>query len=155
MLFLIFQLGKDRYALETSRVLEVVPLVELKLIPGAPEGVAGIFNYRGHPVPAVDMSALLLGEPAPKRLSTRIVIVNYPGHTGKNQPLGLIAEHATEIIRRNREDFAEPVLKLGGLAYLGPVLMDKSGMIQWIREQRLLPERVRDLLFSETVEEAS
>ena len=29
MLFLLFQLGNDRYALEASRVVEVVPMLEL------------------------------------------------------------------------------------------------------------------------------
>ena len=103
MLFLLFQLGHDRYALEASRVLEVLPLLELKRLPGAPMGVAGIFNYRGRPVPAVDLSELTLGQPASERLSTRIVVINYPDETGKFQPLGLIAEHATEIIRRDRK----------------------------------------------------
>ena len=40
MLFLLFQLGNDRYVLEASRVVEVVPLLALKQLPQAPEGVA-------------------------------------------------------------------------------------------------------------------
>jgi chemotaxis-related protein WspB len=154
VLFLLFQLGRDRYALEASRVIEVLPLLELKRIPQAPRGVAGIFNYRGRPVPAVDLSELTLGQPAGERLSTRIIVINYPDESGKNQPLGLIAEHATEIIRRDGREFVEPGLKLSAPAYLGPVLLDDRGAIQWIREQRLLPENVRDLLFCETVEES-
>ncbi len=152
MLFLLFQLGPDRYALEAGRVLEVLPLLELKKIPGAPRGVAGIFNYRGRPVPAVDLGELTLGQPASERLSTRIIVINYPDDTGKLQPLGLIAEHATEIIRRERKDFVDTGLNLGAPAYLGPVLMDSHGAIHWVREQRLLPQNVRDLLFCETVE---
>jgi chemotaxis-related protein WspB len=152
VLFLLFQLGKDRYALEAGRVLEVLPLLELKRLPGAPRGVAGIFNYRGRPVPAVDLSELTLGQAANERLSTRIIVVNYPDETGKFQPLGLIAEHATEIIRRESREFIETGLKLGAPGYLGPVLMDGRGPIQWVREQRLLPENVRDQLFSETLE---
>ena len=58
MLFLLFQIGKDRYALEASRVVEVVPLLALKELPQAPKGVAGLFNYRGALVPAVDLSEL-------------------------------------------------------------------------------------------------
>jgi chemotaxis-related protein WspB len=152
MLFLLFQLGKDRYALQASRVIEVLPLVELRKIPDAPKGVAGIFNYRGRPVPAVDLSELTLGQPADLRLSTRIVIINYPDEQGALHPLGLIAEHATEIIQREQEQFLEPGHKLGGAPYLGPVLMDSHGAIQWVHEQRLLPERARDLLFCETLE---
>jgi len=152
MLFLLFQIGKDRYVLEASRIVEVLPLLELKKIPGAPRGVAGMFNYRGQPVPAVDISELALGQPAAERLSTRIIVISHPDAAGKNQLLGLIAEHATEIIRRDRKEFVEPGLQTGA-PFLGPVLMDEQGVIQWVREQRLLPENVRNLLFSETVEE--
>jgi chemotaxis-related protein WspB len=155
MLFLLFQLGQDRYALQASRVLEVLPLVELRKIPDAPKGVAGIFNYHGRPVPAVDLSELTLGQPSDPRLSTRIIVINYPDERGALHPLGLIAEHATELIQRDQRLFQEPDHKLGGAPYLGPVLMDKRGVIQWVHEQRLLPERARDLLFCETLEQSS
>jgi chemotaxis-related protein WspB len=149
MLFLIFQLGKDRYALEASRVVEVVPLLELKQLPQAPRGVAGIFNYRGRPVPAVDLCALTLGQPASERFSTRIIIVNYPDDRGTSHLLGLIAEHATEMLRKDAKDFVDSGVKLSGAPYLGPILMDNQSPVQWIYEQRLLPEPVRNVLFSE------
>ncbi|HWH70798.1 MAG TPA: chemotaxis protein CheW [Candidatus Sulfotelmatobacter sp.] len=148
MLFLLFQLGQDRYALETSRVVEVVPLLELKRLPQAPQGVAGIFNYRGQPVPAVDLCALTLGTPASECLSTRIIIVRYPGEAGTSHLLGLIAEHATEILRREAKDFVPPGLTVGAAPYLGPVLMAPQGPIQFIDERRLLSEPLRRLLFA-------
>jgi chemotaxis-related protein WspB len=154
MMFLLFHLGKDRYVLDASRVIEVLPLVALKKIPGAPQGVAGLFNYQGQPVPAIDLSDLTLGQPSADRLSTRIIIVNYPDEAGRNHPLGLIAERATEIIRRESREFAEPGLKVGGAAYLGPVLLDSQGVIHLVREQHLLPDHVRDSLFCVTVEQS-
>jgi len=148
MLFLLFQLGGDRYALEASRVVEVVPLLALKQLPQAPKGVAGIFNYRGRPVPAVDLSELTLGQPAGERLSTRIIIVNYPDASGTNHLLGLIAEHATGMLRKDAKAFVDPGVKIGASPYLGPILMDANGAIQWVHEQRLLPGPVGRLLFS-------
>ncbi len=149
MLFVLFQLGKDRYALEASRVVEVVPLLALKELPQAPNGVAGIFNYRGRPVPAVDLCALTLGQPARERFSTRIIIVNCPDSSGTNHLLGLIAEHATEMLRREASDFVNSGVKIGQAPYLGPILMDEQSPVQWIYEQRLLSEPVRNALFSE------
>ena len=64
MLLLLFQVGGDRYALDARRVVEVIPLVKMQRIPRAPKGVAGLFNYRGRPVAAVDLSELMLGRPA-------------------------------------------------------------------------------------------
>ena len=149
MLFLLFQLGADRYAIEASRVIEVVPLLNLRPLPKAPPGVAGLFNYRGRPVPAVDLSVITLGQPAIERLSTRIIIVNYPDATGTNRLLGLIAERATETLRKDAKDFIDTGVKINASPYLGPVLMEPSGAIQWVYEQRLLPEPVSTHLFSE------
>jgi chemotaxis-related protein WspB len=152
MMFLLFHLGKDRYVLEARHVIEVLPLLALKRVPEAPRGVAGIFNYRGKPVPAIDLSLLTLGKAAGECLSTRIIIINYPDESGKFHPLGLIAERATEIIRREKGDFAQPGLKFGEAPYLGPIMTDDQGVIQWVHEQHLLAENVRDILFCETLE---
>jgi chemotaxis-related protein WspB len=149
MLFILFQLGQDWYAIEAGRVVEVVPLVALKHLPQAPRGVAGIFNYRGRPVPALDLSELTLGQPAQERLSTRIIIVRCQASGGVDQLLGLVAEHATGTLRREPGDFVAPAAALGAAPYLGPILMDQQRPIQWIQEQRLLSAAVRDLLFSE------
>lgn len=149
MLFLLFQLGNDRYALEASRVVEVLPLVELKGLPQSPPGVAGVFNYRGQPVPAMDLCTLTLQRPAQECLSTRIIVVRCPGAEGQSHLLGLIAEQATETLRRNRQDFVNAGLKLEGAPYLGPVAVDAQGMIQWIHEDRLLPDPVRESLFTQ------
>lgn len=148
MLFLVFQLGKDRYALPATSVVEVVPLVGFKRLPHAPEGVAGVFNYRGMPVPAVDLSELTLGRPSQERLSTRLIIVTCPGAAGAPRLLGLIAEQATEIFRSDPQAFATAGIRLDTAPYLGPVLMDKKGGIQLIYEQKLLADPVRERLFS-------
>ena len=148
MLFLLFHLGNSRYALPANRVVEVVPLLELRPLPQAPNGVAGIFNYRGRPVPAVDLCALTLGQPARERFSTRIIIINYPDDRGTNHLLGLIAEHATEMLRKDVNEFLDSGVRLNEAPYLGPILMDNKSPVQWIYEQRLLPEPVRNLLFS-------
>jgi chemotaxis-related protein WspB len=149
MLFLIFKLGKDRYALEADRVLEVLPLLAVKRLPQAPRGVAGIFNLRGQPVPALDLSELAFGEPARERLTTRIIVVLHTDSAGRNHPLGLIAENVTQTIRKNPKDFISPGVTIAGAPYLGPIVMDAEGPIQWLNSQHLLSPPVRDLLFSE------
>ena len=147
MLFLLFQLGSERYALQAGRVVEVLPLLCLQRLAQAPAGVAGVFNYRGQPVPAVDLSVLTVGKPSQECLSTRIVIINYPDREGRLHLLGLIAEHATDTLRADTSDFVEHGIKVGA-PYLGPVMAGPKGPIQWLREQRLLSEPVRDSLFS-------
>ena len=148
MLFLLFQLGQDRYALDTSRVAEVLPLVAITQIPQAPSGVAGLFNYRGVPVPVIDLSQLTMGRPAQSRLNTRIVLVHYPDGGGGTHLLGLIAERVTETVRRDKADFVASGVTNDRAPYLGPVATDAHGLMQWIDVESLLPASVRDLLFT-------
>lgn len=148
MLFVLFQLGRDRYALDASRIVEVLPLVEFKRLPHAPRGVAGIFNYRGHPVPALDLCELTLHRPASEHLSTRLLVVDCARPGSPPQLLGLIAERATETVRRERHDFVHGGVQPADAPYLGPVATDPQGLIQWIHEDRLLPDSVRESLFA-------
>ena len=152
MLFLQFQLGQDRYVIDCSEVVEVLPLLEIKQIPQAPSGVVGVFNYRGQPVPVVDLSELALDRPAPRHMSTRIVVVRHPDGKGDFHPLGLIVEKASETVRRDRADFADSGVVNGNAPYLGPVAADAAGLVQWIEVGKLLPAAIRDMLFAQPLE---
>jgi len=147
MLFLLFQLGNNRYALDASRVVEVVPLVTLQELPRAPHGVAGVFNYRGQPVPAVDLCALTTGRPARPCLSTRIIVVRHPAESGPAQLLGLIVERATEMMRRDPGDFRPLGVGTDAAPFLGPGAPDGCGWIQWVQADLLLSDGVRAALF--------
>jgi chemotaxis-related protein WspB len=147
-LFLTFELGQDRYAFDVAQVAEVLPLVRVKQIPQAPRGVAGLFSYRGTPVPVVDLCELMLGRPAPVRLSTRLILVHYAQAQG-TRLLGLIAEHATGMMRREAADFADSGIGNRETPALGPVTSDDRGVIQWVDVNRVLPSSLRDLLFQD------
>src|SRR5687767_8048302 len=132
MLFLVLRFGDDRYVLNTGEITEILPMIQLKRIPQAPPGVAGAFNYRGTPVPVVDLVQLMLGRAARSHLSTRLVVVTYVDHSGTARQLGLVAERATDTIRLNPMDFSPCGIGNDEAAYLGPVTTDAGGLIQWI-----------------------
>ena len=152
MLFLQFQLDQDRYLVDSSQVVEVLPLLSIKQIPQAPVGVAGAFNYRGKPVPVIDLSELALGRKARLQMSTRLIIVHYPDGKGTLHLLGLIAEKATEAVRLDPADFTDSGVTSDGASYLGPVATDPNGLVQWIAVTKLLPSAVRDALFQQPLE---
>jgi chemotaxis-related protein WspB len=148
MLFLLFELGNDRYALDVRQIAEVLPLVGVKQIPRAPPAMNGLLNYRGAPVPVVDLSQLTLGRPSMRQLSTRIVLVDYPVSGGGTRLLGLIAERATQTARHAASEFVASGITNAGAPYLGPVVTDAHGLVQWIDIRTLLPPSFRDLLFN-------
>jgi chemotaxis-related protein WspB len=147
MLLLLFQLGQDRYAVDTRHVAEVLPLVQILPMPRLPAAVAGVFNYHGSPVPAIDLSQMLLERPAVRRFNTRIVIVHYPDESGESHLLGLIAERVTETVRRDPSQFSSGGVNGDAARHLGPVALDASGFTQWIEPRQLLPPALQELLF--------
>ncbi len=146
MLFILFQIGTGRFALEATRITEVLPLMSVRPLPQAPAGVTGVLSYRGAPLPVIDLSQLVLGQPAQPRLSTRILVVTCAG--GKH--VGLIAERANETLRREPTEFADTGVALPGAPYLGPVTQDPRGFVQ-----RVDPEKLISLASLQAIEEAA
>lgn len=144
MLFLLFSLGEQRFALPAREVVEVLPRMPLKPIPAAPDWVAGVFSYRGQVVPVVDLCRLALGTPARQRTSTRLVLVNYPG----DRCLGLVLEQASQTLRCDVAEFKPYGLSSPDARYLGPIREDARGLLQRISVEQLLDERARVLLFA-------
>jgi chemotaxis-related protein WspB len=151
MLFLLFQLGKDRYAIDAHQVIEILHLVNVKQIPHATSGVAGVFDYHGASVPLIDLSELAVGKPSRQWMSTRIILVKYSGDPGETHVLGLLAEQATETLRRNEEDFTDAGLAVTDTPYMGNVTTDTGGIVQRIEIQNLLSQDVRNQLFRERI----
>lgn len=146
-LHLEFELGSDRYLLPVARVEAVLPLPSLKSLPGAPEGVAGVLNYRGRAVPVVDLARLALGRAAADRRSTRLVLVRYPA-PGGDRPLGVILEGATTVARAAAEDFHSSGAPAA--AWLGEVSSAAgggAGLAQRVEIEGLLPRELRAALF--------
>lgn len=148
MLLLLFQINKDRYGLETTRVREVIPLVDFQPIHHAPAYVAGFFNYHGTVVPVIDVTALLTGQPAPRRISTRLILVDYPAAGGVVRLLGLVAERVVETVTYAETDPQASGIVLEEAPYLGDVLLHREGMIQKIGLEKLLPPAVQEILFA-------
>ena len=149
MVSLLFEVAGQRYALDIAQVIEVVPAVRLRRIPQAPAYVAGVFRYRGAMVPVIDLSHLMGGPPASRRFSTRILLVQHPGPSGIGRVLGLLAEGATDSL-----DDAGHLQVSAGVAvpetpYLGGLITTAAGTVQHVRVEHLLPDEVRERLFSE------
>jgi chemotaxis-related protein WspB len=152
MLFLVFQLGVDRYAIEAAQVVEILPVVNVKQLPRAPRGVSGLFDYHGGAVPLIDLAELALGKPAKKWMSTRIILTNYRDPDGHSRLFGLLAERATETMQGRDEDFTDPGLGVFDAPYLGGVLSDRAGIIQRVQVQHLLAQTVGSHLFQQPAE---
>jgi chemotaxis-related protein WspB len=152
MLFILFQIDQDRYAIPASRIVEVLPLLKLKDFLQVPAGISGLFNYRGALVPVVDLNVMARGHPATQRLSTRIILVECSFDGKRKRMLGLVAEHATETMQISSEAFSETGVASDGAPYLGRVTNHTGSFIQWVEIEKLLTPAIRDSLFREPVQ---
>jgi chemotaxis-related protein WspB len=149
MMYILFSIGNDRYALDSGHVAEVVPRVELWQVPRAPAYVAGLFRYRGQLVPVLDLCQLMQGQPCPVRLSTRILLVYSPDSDGTSRILGLMVERVTDTLTSQDVTFTPSGITVDDASYLGDVATDEHGMIHRLRVESLLPAPMRVALLSQ------
>jgi len=67
--------GDQRYGLPVESVRQIIEMVAITPLPGAPEVVLGVINYHGQVIPLIDMRLRLLEPPQPYTLRTPILIV--------------------------------------------------------------------------------
>lgn len=149
MLFLLFELGQDDYAIHSAEIAAVIPMVHAKRLPEAPLSILGLIQYYGATVPVVDVAALALGRPAHARTSTRIVLVRYRDEFAPGRLLGLLVERATSVFRCDAAAFETSAVASPGARYLGPVAAGPRGLVQWLNVEELLTPALSHLLFPE------
>ena len=145
MKVLVFSIGADRYGLRLSAIARVLPVVELKHIPLAPDFVAGLLDLHGEPVPVIDLSRLAGVVPEQVWFDSRIILVHYPAGDGAVRPLGLLAEHVIGI--ETIDDAALADSGVDAAPFLGQVAGGPPGMLQLVELDQLLSPGVRALLF--------
>ena len=145
MKVLVFHIGADRYGLPLRQVRRVLPVMELKGIPLAPDSVAGLMNLHGAPVPVLDLARIGGGAPSQQHFDTRIVVADYTAPDGAVHALGLMAERVLGV-----QDVAQQDLAPSGVQaapFLGQVAGDAQGMVQLVEVDALLPAPLRARLF--------
>ena len=149
MLMLLFNLGDGQYAVPVAEVIEVTSRVNLEQIAGAPDYIAGLFNYRGQHVPVIDLCQLMHQHSCTDSFTTRIILVNFPLATGKTRMLGVLAERVTETVRITDDTFMSTGISMDDTPYLGLAANTDQGLLQKISISELLPAVVQAQLFPE------
>lgn len=106
---LVFSLAGERYGIETTYVLEVIPVRELTPVPCTPPFVLGVVNHRGRILTVLDFRRLfeLAGQGVPER--GRVVAVEAGEMT-----FGILADAVAGAVRVGVDKVAPPPLTLTG-----------------------------------------
>ena len=86
--YLTFKLDEEIFALDISKVKEVLDFTEITKIPQTPEFMKGVINLRGGVVPVVDMRLKFGMSETAKTVNTCIIIVEVTHRGGDDGARG-------------------------------------------------------------------
>ena len=109
--YLTFKLREEVFALEITKVREVLEYTTVTKVPRTPDFMSGVINLRGNVVPVIDLN-LKLGMPrTEKTIETCIIIVEIEVG-GETVILGALADSVQEVIEIEPENI-EPAPRIG------------------------------------------
>jgi purine-binding chemotaxis protein CheW len=105
--YLTFTLDEERYAVDISRVREVLEFTSVNRVPRTPDYMRGMINLRGNIVPVVDLR-LKLGLSRTERTVDTCVIITEIDLDGDPLVLGALADSVQEVIELDHASIAPP-----------------------------------------------
>lgn len=141
MLYFLFQLGDERYALAVNRVRRVLPRMLTRPLAQAPAAVVGLATFAGRPLVLLDLCQRVLGRPCRDRMSSRVMVVQLSA--GR---VGLLVEGLTRAVSLSEEQFFSSGVELPEARFLGDVARWEDSWVQRVEPEELIGPELRSLL---------
>jgi purine-binding chemotaxis protein CheW len=109
--YLTYKLGEEIFALDISKVREVLDYTPITKVPRTPEFMRGVINLRGSVVPVVDLRLKLGMTKTEKTVNTCIIITEVTVDS-ETTVLGALADSVQEVVDLDPEHI-EPAPKIG------------------------------------------
>ena len=105
--YITFKLGDELFAINVSRVREVLDLSLITKVPTAPDYMRGVVNVRGNAIPVVDLRQKFGLAKVADTVQTRIVVLELE-LDGETIVLGGLADSVHEVIELEPSQIEEP-----------------------------------------------
>jgi purine-binding chemotaxis protein CheW len=122
-----FQLDKELYGIEITKVREIILITEITRIPQTPHYVKGLINLRSTVIPVIDLRSLFGLQEGELNDESRIMVLQAKGKT-----IGIVVDAVSEVLRVKHDRIAAPPPTVAGVGreYLtGLVKLDKQLLI--------------------------
>ncbi|MCP4693589.1 MAG: chemotaxis protein CheW [Desulfobacterales bacterium] len=106
-LYLTFGLEDEVFAIDVSKVREVLDLSAITKVPHAPDFMRGVINVRGNVVPVMDMRTKFGLPQTDSTVNTRIVIMELSAD-GSSLVLGAIADSVNDVLELEPDQIEDP-----------------------------------------------
>jgi purine-binding chemotaxis protein CheW len=105
--YLTFKLTEEVFALDISRVREVMDFTTVTKVPETPDFMLGVINLRGSVVPVVDMRLKLGMEETRNSVNTCIIIAEIE-LDGESTTIGALADSVQEVMELDPAQIEPP-----------------------------------------------
>jgi purine-binding chemotaxis protein CheW len=109
--YLSFRLSEETFAINVSKVLNILEMGDITRIPKAPEYMKGVINLRGTVLPVVDLR-IKFGLPEKEATVDTSIIVLSIDLNGEAVLVGTLVDAVKEVLELKSEDIA-PSPKIG------------------------------------------
>jgi purine-binding chemotaxis protein CheW len=106
----VFQLGAELYAVEISRVHEIIRLQSVTRVPRAPSFVEGVINLRGKVISVINLRGRFGLPVAEHTRASRIVVVDI-----NDQVIGMVVDSVSEVLRVHTSTIEPPSPAVAGI----------------------------------------
>ena len=101
--YLTFLLGEEVYGIAIGNVIEIIGVLPVTPLPGAPDYLKGIMNLRGKIVPVIDVRLKFKKTAVEYTERTCIVVVEVQEMT-----VGLLIDEVSEVLTIDAQDVVPP-----------------------------------------------
>jgi len=105
--YLTFKLDQELFAVDISKVREVLEFTSMTRVPRTPDFMRGVINLRGNVVPVVDMR-LKLGLSMTEKTVDTCVVISEVSVDGETTVLGALVDSVQEVIDLDSGHVAPP-----------------------------------------------
>ncbi len=128
-----FLLFPEKYAVEVQYVREVLSLHEITPIPGTPESIMGVINFRGGIVSVVNLKVLFGLKEKGLTEMNKVILLHH-----ENMEFGLIADGITGSSEVYEDEIAEPPITISphaagyvrGLTGKNTILLNAAALLK-------------------------
>ena len=132
-----FYVGGSLCGMDILKVQEINKLLEMTVVPLAPDYVKGILNLRGQIVTVIDLGNKLKFSDTETNGESRNIIVNSDG-----EYIGLIVDKIGDVERTDEDNIEPPPANIGGIQgrYFEGVFKKENSLIGILNVEEILKD---------------
>lgn len=105
-----FRIGEEEFGVDILAVQEIIRLMQITMVPRAPEFIEGVINLRGKVIPVVNMRARFNKPEHKPDSSTRIVVMELG-----QKIVGFLVDGVSEVLRIPETTVEDPPPVVAGI----------------------------------------